>query len=209
MLIVIWGLRVIYHTIARGTFYCRECGGDRPYSRRSGRRFITVFFIPVIPLTATGEHVRCGTCGTRYVTDVLNSPTAAEMQAALPAGVRALVCAMLQAGGAGGLSSLPARRRAIDAVAGAGQPDYDDGALAADLTRPPEETRPDVRRLGAQLRSEAREWHLAEAVRVGLADGPLTESELTAAGTLAADLGLTAAQALGVITLTQQSAGHS
>jgi hypothetical protein len=205
-MIIIWGLRVIYRTIAQGMFYCRECGGDRAYSRRTGRRFITVFFIPLIPLTAAGEHVQCATCKTRYVKDVLNSPTAASMQVAIPAGVRALVAVMLRSGDP---ASVPARKRAIDAVRGAGQSRYDEAALAADLARPLEAARPDAARLGAQLRSEAREWHLAETVRVALADGPLTDGERATAEMLAADLGMTRAQALGVITLTQQSAGLS
>lgn len=203
-MLIIWGLRVVYRTIAQGTFYCRTCGGDRTYRHRAGRRFVTVFFIPLIPLTKTGDHVQCDTCKTRYVTEVLSAPTAASMQAAIPAGVRALVSAMLLAGG---LDSIDARNRAIDAVRGAGQRDYDESMLAEDLARPLEQARPAVDRLGAQLRPEAREWHLAEAVRVALADGPLTGNERATAEMLAADLGMTRAQALGVITLTQQAAG--
>lgn len=205
-MLIIWGLRVIYRTIAQGTFYCRACGGDRHYRHRAGRRFITVFFLPLVPLTRTGEHVQCGACGTRYVTEALRSPTAASMQEAIPAGVSALVSVMLRAGG---LDSTPARNRAIDAVRGAGQRDYGESMLAEDLARPLESSRPAVARLGAQLRSEAREWHLAEVVRIALADGPLTENERATAEMLAADLGLTPAQTLGVITLTEQSAGHS
>ena len=70
-MLIIWGLRVIYHTIAQGVFYCRKCGGDRNYRRRAGRRFITLLFIPVVPLNRTGTHVQCLTCKTRYVNDVV------------------------------------------------------------------------------------------------------------------------------------------
>src|SRR4051794_13031667 len=98
-MLIIWGWRVVYHTIAQGMFYCRKCGGDRGYRHRAGRRFITVFFIPVIPLTKAGEHVRCDTCKTRYVPEVLGSPTAASMQAAIPSGVCAMVAVMLRTGG--------------------------------------------------------------------------------------------------------------
>jgi hypothetical protein len=205
-MLIIWGWRVIYHTIAQGMFYCRKCGGDRSYRHRAGRRFITVFFIPLIPLTKTGEHVQCDTCKTRYVTEVLASPTAASMQAAIPAGVRAMVTIMLRTGG---MDSFPARSRAIDAVRGAGQHDYDEGMLARDLSNSLETARQMVGHLGAQLRPEAKEWHLAETVRIGMADGPLTGNERATAEMIAADLGMTQAQALGVITLTEQSAGAS
>src|SRR5262245_7705364 len=74
-MLIIWGLRVVYRTLGRGVFFCRRCGGDREYRHRAGRRYITVFFIPLIPLTKTGEHVQCLTCKTRYVTEVLKLPT--------------------------------------------------------------------------------------------------------------------------------------
>ena len=86
---LIFGLRVFYRTIGQGTFHCHRCGGDREYRHRAGRRWITLLFIPVIPLTKTGEHVRCAVCGTRYRMEVLSLPTVAQMQAALPAGMRA------------------------------------------------------------------------------------------------------------------------
>ena len=162
-MLLIWGLRVFYHTVGQGTFHCRKCGGDRQYRRRAGRRFFTLFFIPVIPLNRTGEHVQCMTCKTRYVMDVLTLPTAAQMQAALPAGMRAAATAMLLAG--------------------------DRGSAAA-----------------RQLTPEAKEWFLAETVRVGMADGPLSDSERRIAEMIAMDLGMTQAQAVGVVTMTERSA---
>ena len=203
---IIWGLRVIYHTVAQGTFFCRKCGGDRAYRRRAGRRFITVFFIPLIPLSKTGEHVQCTTCKTRYVTEVLRLPTAAKMQAALPAGMRALVAAMLIAGDP---ASQAARRKAIEAVTGAGAQGYDDAALDADIAQPAGAGRKAIAALGDQLQVPAREWYLAEVIRIGMADGPLTGAERVAAESLAAGLGLTQAQVIGVITLTEQGAGQS
>jgi len=204
--VIIWGLRVIYHTVAQGTFFCRKCGGDRAYRRRAGRRFITVFFIPLIPLSKTGEHVQCTTCKTRYVTEVLRLPTAAKMQAALPAGMRALVAAMLIAGDP---ASQAARRKAIEAVTGAGAQGYDDAALDADIAQPAGAGRKAIAALGDQLQVPAREWYLAEVIRIGMADGPLTGAERVAAEILAAGLGLTQAQVIGVITLTEQGAGQS
>lgn len=205
-MLIIWGLRVIYHTIAQGVFFCRRCGGDRNYRHRAGRRFVTVFFIPLIPLTKTGEHVQCTACKTRYVSDVLRLPTAARMQKALPTGMRAMVAVMLRAGDP---ASADARRRAIDAVTGAGAQGYDDAALDADLAVPAQEGRRAIIALGEQLRVHAREWHLAELIRIAMADGPLTGAERAAAEAVAADLGLTQAQVIGVITLAEQGAGQS
>jgi len=205
MLLIIFGLRVVYRTIAQGTFHCRCCGGDRQYRRRAGRRWLTLFFVPVIPLTAIGDHVQCTTCRTRFISDVLNQPTTAQMQAALPAGMRAAASAMLRSGDP---ASPVSRQRAIEAVAGAGIPGYDEAMLDADLRKATDAIRPALNRVGAQLTIEAREWYLAEVIRIGMADGPLTEGQRHAARAIGLDLGMTQAQVVGVIAMIGQSVGR-
>jgi len=208
-LLIIFGLRVLYRTIGQGTFHCQRCGGDREYRHRAGRRFFTLFFVPVIPLSKAGEHVQCAVCGTPYRMEVLSLPTAAQMQAALPAGMWAAAITMLRAGGA---SSARARRRAIDAVRGAGLADYDESALDGDLSasaspgHPGQDLATPLNRLTIQLAVPAREWFLAEAVRIGLADGMLSDDERHAAREIAAQLGMTPAQARGVISMTEEGA---
>ena len=204
-MLIIFGLRVFYRTIAQGTFHCRRCGGDRQYRHRAGRRWFTLFFIPVIPLNAVGDHVQCTACRTRYVTDVLSQPTTAQMQAALPAGMRGAVAAMLRSGDP---SSPVSRQRAIEAVIGSGVPDYDEAMLDADLMQPSEVIRPALNQVGVQLTIQAREWYLAEVIRIAMADGPLTETERHAALALGTDLGMTQAQVIGVVAMTEQSAGR-
>jgi hypothetical protein len=203
--LIILGLRVFYRTMAQAMFYCRRCGGDREYRHRAGRRWFTVFFLPVIPLNQVGEHVQCTTCRTRYVTDVLSQPTTARMQEALPAGMRAAVSAMLRSGDP---SSPVSRQRAIEAVIGSGVPDYDEATLSADLMQPFEAIRPALNQVGTQLTIQAREWYLAEVIRIALADGPLSETERQAALAIGADLGMTQAQVIGVVAMTEQSAGR-
>jgi hypothetical protein len=204
-LLIIFGLRVFYRTIAQGTFHCRRCGGDRQYRHRAGRRWFTLFFIPVIPLNSVGEHVQCTTCRTRYVTDVLSQPTTAQMQEALPEGMRAAVSAMLRSGDP---ASQVSRQRAVEAVVGAGMHGYSEAMLNADLTQPFDSIRPALNRVGAQLTVQAKEWYLAEVIRIAMADGPLTDGERQAALAIGLDLGMTQAQVLGVVAMTEQSAGR-
>ncbi|HEX4258841.1 MAG TPA: zinc ribbon domain-containing protein [Streptosporangiaceae bacterium] len=202
-MLLIWGLRVFFRTISEGVFHCRNCGGDRKYRLRAGRRWFTVFFIPVIPLTKVGEHVQCQTCKTRYVADVLKLPTAAQMQAALPAGMRAAATAMLQSGDP---ANPAARQRAVAVILGAGAQGYADGNLDHDRAESPEAVGQAIGQVAQQLTPDAKEWFLAEVIRVGTADGPLTESERNTAVAVAADLGMSPAQAIGVITLAEQPA---
>jgi uncharacterized membrane protein len=203
--IILFGLRVFYRTIAQGTFHCRKCGGDRQYRLRAGRRWFTLFFIPVIPLDKRGEHVQCQTCKTRYVTDVLNQPTTGQMQQALSAGMRAAAVAMLQSGDP---ASPAARQRVITLVVGAGGQGYDEAALARDLEQAHGIDAPALGQVGSQLTAQAREWYLADVIRIGLADGPLTDSERAAVEAIGLNLGMTQAQVLGVVSMTEQSAGR-
>jgi hypothetical protein len=202
-LLLIWGLRVFYRTTGQGVFHCRRCGGDRQYRLRSGRRFFTLFFIPIIPLNKVGEHVQCLACKTRYHTNALAAPTAEQMQAALPAGMRAAASVVLRAGDPG---NLLARRKAVEAITGAGAQGYDEAALDRDLAQPFEFVTPALNQVGQQLAVQAKEWFLAEVVRIGMTDGPLSDSERQAAQGVAADLGMTQAQAYGVISMTERAA---
>ena len=168
-------------------------------------RWFTLLFLPVIPLNSAGEHVQCLTCRTRYVTDVLSLPTTARMQAALPAGMRAAASVMLRSDEP---PSSIARQRAIEAVVAAGMPGYNETMLNGDLTLPSAAIRPALNEVGAQLAIPAREWYLADVIRIGMSDGPLTEGERQAAVAIGLHLGMTHAQSIGVISTTEQSAGR-
>lgn len=200
------GLRFCFRTTGKGILHCYRCGGDRVYRRGTARRWFHLLYIPLIPLDRVAEHVQCRTCRTRYRVEVLRLPTTVGMQAALPAGTVAAVTAMLRAGDQ---DSTAARNRAVEVVRAAGLPDYDDAALAGDLAAA-EDRNADISgaltTLASQLISPAAEWFLADAVRVGLADGPLSDLERNAVNRIAAYLGLSVVQAHGVISLTEQSA---
>jgi hypothetical protein len=139
------------------------------------------------------------------VTDVLGQPTTAQMQEARPVGMRAAVSAMLRSGDP---ASQVSRQRAVEAVVGAGMHGYSEAMLNADLTQPFDSIRPALNRVGAQLTVQAKEWYLAEVIRIAMADGPLTDGERQAALAIGLDLGMTQAQVLGVVAMTEQSAGR-
>lgn len=200
---IIFGFSVftIFGLIGTGQFHCPQCGGDREYEHRTARRFFTLFFLPVIPLDKVGEVVRCKTCRTRFDPAVLRRPTTAQLADALPAAMRAAVAVVLRAGGA----TQSAVQAAIAAVRHAGAPGYDSAQAAADAAQPVEAAVAPLRTLAANVTQDACERYLAEAVRVGLADGVLTPAEREAIQWIAAHLGMTPAHATGVITTVEQS----
>jgi len=186
--------------------HCHRCGGDRQYNRRIGRRWIHVWRVPVLPLDPVPEHAQCQSCRARYRLQVLALPTVAAMQQALPVASMAAVTTMLMAGNP---DSPDARRRAIQIVQTAGLSSYDEEALTADLAAADGlglDISGPLSRLAGQLTPPAPEWFLADVVRVGLADGPLSGSERSAAQLVAVHLDLTAGQAQDVIVRTEENA---
>jgi hypothetical protein len=204
--VVFVGFRFHFRITGRGTLHCQRCGGDRRYRQCAGRRWFHLLFVPVLPLDRVAEHVQCTTCATRYRSEVLAMPTTAQMRAALPAATRVAVVAMLRAGDE---RSAAARACAVDSVRSAGAVNYGDVALAADLAHAKSAASKLASVLGTlavQLTMPAHEWFLADVVRVGLADGQLTDGERCAARQIAAHLGMTPAQARGVISMTEEGA---
>lgn len=200
---IIFGFSVFYifGLIGTGQFACPNCGGDREYQHRTGRRFFTLFFLPVIPLDKVGEVVQCQTCRKRFDPVVLNRPTSARLANALPAAMRAAAVVVLRAGGRGDA----AVRAAIAAVREAGSPEYDIAHVQADLGQPVEAAAGPLHALAGHVTQEGCERYLANAVRIGLADGPLSSVERDALGWIASNLGLTPAHARGVIVTVEQS----
>jgi hypothetical protein len=194
--ILIWGFRVVFRTLATGTFFCPRCGGDRQYRTREARRFFTFFFIPLIPLTRLGQVVECDTCHKQFEEQVLSLPTSAQLTHALQYGMGTLIAAVLRAGDA---TDGRARELAIDAVLGTGAAGFDDAALTRLLSGQHPELTAALGPLAGQLEPAGREAFLTKSVRVALADGTVTEAQrdvLTVAGSA---LQMTPAHVTGVI----------
>jgi hypothetical protein len=115
--------------------------------------------------------------------------------------MRAAAVGMLRSGDP---SSPAARQRAILLITGAGAQGYDEAAIERDLQQPSDSLRASVQQVGVQLTQEAREWNLAEVIRIGMADGPLTDHERGTAQAIGLDLGMTQAQVFGVVAMTEQ-----
>jgi len=62
MLLMFWGFKIRFKTRTSVLFNCPRCGADREGVLRQARRWLTVFYLPLIPLTRIGYHVKCGAC---------------------------------------------------------------------------------------------------------------------------------------------------
>src|SRR4051794_3578726 len=71
-MIIIYGTRGLTQTKQSGGFLCPGCGGTpQPYLRKSVRRGVPLFFVPVLPLGEVGEYIECQCCGSTFDEHVL------------------------------------------------------------------------------------------------------------------------------------------
>jgi uncharacterized tellurite resistance protein B-like protein len=61
-------------TLETGEFYCPVCDNPRKFRRRTSRPFLTIYFIPVIPIGGKQEYVECLTCKKHLAPFVLGDP---------------------------------------------------------------------------------------------------------------------------------------
>ncbi len=58
-------------TRLRGLFTCPNCGSTQKFRLRASRPFLTLYFIPVIPIGSLQEFVQCMSCKNSFETAIL------------------------------------------------------------------------------------------------------------------------------------------
>lgn len=122
------GVRTAWHTIGDGEFFCPDCGGDRNYRRRAGRRRFVLLGVPLVPRGPVDPVVECSACHDRFGMEALDHPTTTRLSAMLRDAVHTIVLAVLAAGGTEGRA---VRRAAVSTVRSAGFADCDEEQLLA------------------------------------------------------------------------------
>ncbi|GHC51710.1 TerB family tellurite resistance protein [Streptomyces cinnamoneus] len=198
------GVRTVWRTVGDGEFFCPGCGGDRNYHRRTGRRRLVAFGVPLLPRGPVGPIVECTACRGRFAMDVLDHPTTTRFSAMLRDAVHTVALAVLAAGGT---EARTVRRAAVGAVRAAGFADCSEEqlvtlieALAADTGRLPGryatpagglardgfdpcgtalaiELHEALEPLAPHLAPAGRESILLQGARIALADGPYRPAE--------------------------------
>lgn len=59
---IIIGSTNLTYTKSNGQFHCPQCNEQRPFRHRRKREFLTVYFIPLIPLQLVNEFLECSSC---------------------------------------------------------------------------------------------------------------------------------------------------
>ncbi len=69
-------------TRLRGLFRCPQCGDTQNFRLKASRPFLTLYFVPILPIGGVQEYVQCTKCKNSYETDILASTMTTQ-----PAGV--------------------------------------------------------------------------------------------------------------------------
>lgn len=95
----------ITRTRERGDFHCPTCGASREYLLKSRRPFLTLYFIPTVPIGGVEYFVRCSECGSNWDPAILRvDPAAMREQQQINFGIEAFRAAVLTALASGVIS---------------------------------------------------------------------------------------------------------
>lgn len=195
--LLVFGFKIRLSTVASLVFFCPSCGGDRAASRRSARRWFTLFWIPLIPLKRVGEVVECETCHNRFDPAVADRPTTADLNDVLATAVRVLNAMLVRTAES---ATEPIRNAAVAQVRTA-IPDYDHLTLDSDVASlDPALAGQYVGPLDEGLAVGGKELLLSDLVRVALAGGTITSDQRLVIDRAGRGLGLTPAHVTGIVS---------
>ena len=68
MLLIGWKVFAWGSVLTPQPVHCNTCGVETPFLQKTAMRFITLFFLPVIPISSRMHLIECPKCKTRYET---------------------------------------------------------------------------------------------------------------------------------------------
>jgi hypothetical protein len=200
---IIFGTRGVTWSKESGDFACPGCGCTRqPYTRKTVRRFFTLYFIPLIPLDKLGEYVECQNCHNKYNEQVLSHDPAAEqakVRAEVVEHIKRVMVLTAVAGGDVGYLQAAAIRNFCKELAGATltQEEIDkEVELARKAGVGPVEY---ARRFAGLLNERGKELVIKAAHAVAAAGGGLGEDGHELLQDLAGALGMSTAHSRGTL----------
>lgn len=77
---ILIGTMNLTRTRGRGDFYCPTCNASKTYRLRARRPFLTLYFIPTVPIGAAETFVHCDGCRSSWDETVLHMDQATHEQ---------------------------------------------------------------------------------------------------------------------------------
>ena len=202
VVLIIFGTRGVTYSAGRGDFHCPGCDARRPYEHKRVRRFITLYFIPIIPLDVIGDYVECQHCRDTYKPDVLSyDPSAGRklFEAEFHAAVKRVMVLMMMADGEIYEEEIETIRQVFGKLSRreVGRDEVDAEVAAAKSEG--RGLRPYLASVAPNLNDTGKELVVKAAFCVAAADGKVTDEETALLAELAAALEMSKAHFKGAI----------
>jgi len=166
-------------TLESGQFFCPACESVQSHRRRVSRPFLTVYFVPLVPIGGLQEYVECRKCRTTFEPTILGDPMPESERSFGADLIKVAALTMLE----DGRVTEAEIARAISVIRGVGQRAVTRDELGATCS----ELRSKQLRLGGYLFTAKPRWTRDESLRmlqviflVASAEGHISRHRMTA-----------------------------
>jgi tellurite resistance protein len=166
---------------ATGQFFCPLCNETRSFVHRRVKRFITLYFVPVLPIATVSEHIRCEHCKQVLPLESLNKSPAdyqRERQLEFANDVRRVMVLTMLADGQVQPAEIAAVQNVYRRLCG---DELSEQELRYDIEqagRSKVNAAQYARAVSVRRNEEEKEWILRGAFLVASANGPLSPARL-------------------------------
>ncbi|MBK9754050.1 MAG: TerB family tellurite resistance protein [Nannocystis sp.] len=194
---ILFGAKAVTSTHATGQFYCPGCDRDGvQYEHRRSRRFVTFYYLPLIPLNVLGEYIECQVCKNTYKVEVLAADSAEHraVEAEFQLVIKRVMILMLLADGVVADAEIEVIRRIYQRLSSVDLPAelLREEVLAAQ--RDGDDVLAYLERLAPMLNARGKELVIKSAFLVATADEQFQDKERQLLADIGMTLGLTTAQ---------------
>lgn len=200
--LIIFGTRGVTYGSEGGQFYCPDCDAERAYKHRKVRRFVTLYFIPLIPLGLLGEYIECQTCTSTYKPSVLELDPKESKQrneAEFRQAMRRVLVLMMLADGVVEDSEIAAIQSILGKLENRTIERSEIDAELATAKASKEDLAQYCKSMAGTLNDAGREMVVRAALLVATADGKFDDTERDALAKLATTLNLPRAHFAGIV----------
>lgn len=199
-MLLIFGITVRSRPMEAGKFHCPNEGGDRTYTLREMRRWFTVFFIPVLPLTILGDVVECDACNAQFDRATLRNPTSATMEHKIEVAARSLLGAVA----AGAAATEQPAVRELEGFLGTPAYCASDLVAHARIQNGPQRAEA-LTAAGGLLDPAGKESLLMAAARASVVEGRIADAHRNLLMEAGSALGMTPAHIEGVMVVAERA----
>jgi tellurite resistance protein len=200
---IIWGSKGRTSTQATGDFYCSECSDYRPYGHKVVKKWFTLYFIPVFPMSTLGEYIECNSCNSTFKMNALDYDPKAQqeqIQAIFALATRDIMIKIAMADGSIDPDEISTIERVYENVTKHSLTGNEITQRVEELTNDPQNIEVYASTMSGFLNDTGKEMVLRAAVAISKADGVVDSSEIEILHRLADSLDLPKAYANGIFS---------